>query len=50
MKKTIKAHNKRVAYKRGHTHTKTFIGGIVIGIIAWELGGLLTDLIIQVIK
>jgi len=31
-------------------HQKIFIGGMVIGITAWELGALLTDMIIKIIS
>lgn len=44
----IEAHNLRVRYPK--STTKSFIGGIIIGITAWELGGLITDLIINLIK
>lgn len=50
LKQTLKAHNKRVSYNKGHTPTKVFIGGMVIGVIAWELGDLIATLIINLIK
>lgn len=31
-------------------HEKIFIGGMVIGITTWEIGGLLTNLIIKIIN
>lgn len=48
LKQTLQAHNDRVKYQK--TFMKTFIGGMVIGITAWELGGLLTDMVINLIK
>jgi hypothetical protein len=48
LKQTLENHNNKVKYYK--TNISIFIGGIVTGIMAWELGGLLTDMIIQIIS
>ena len=48
LKQTLEEHNNRVQYRK--TTVTVFIGGIVTGIMAWKLGGLLTDMIIQIIS
>jgi len=48
LKQEIAEHNARVENRK--TFFKTFIGGGVSFIIAWELGGFVTDMIINLIN
>lgn len=48
LQQDLDAHNNRLKYNK--TLLKTFIGGLVIGITAWEIGELITNIIINLIK
>lgn len=48
LKQTIEAHNRRTVCKK--SNWSIFIGGMVIGVLAWELGGYVTDVIIHLIS
>jgi hypothetical protein len=48
LKQTLQDHNNKIQYRK--TTITVYIGGMVTGIMAWEFGAILTDMIIKIIN